>query len=90
MNLFRSLRTELERSRLVLGSKQERPWDCDYIKAAQDIQQKVEDAIVEPADCVVGGCCLEESIGPNFLEATVLVNVSTDSNIWKTEPLDPW
>ena len=47
-----------------------------------------------PYDC--GGCKLcgrrmsnEESIGPNFLEATVLMNVLTDSNISKTETFGP-
>jgi succinate-semialdehyde dehydrogenase/glutarate-semialdehyde dehydrogenase len=58
-------------------------------KAAQDIQQKVDDAIAEGANCVVGGSRLEQSLGPNFLEATVLTNVSTDSNIWKTETFGP-
>lgn len=58
-------------------------------KAAQDIQQKVDDAIAEGANCVVGGSRLEQSLGPNFLEATVLANVSTDSNIWKTETFGP-
>jgi acyl-CoA reductase-like NAD-dependent aldehyde dehydrogenase len=57
-------------------------------KAAQEIHKKVNDAIADGANCVVGGSRLE-SLGPNFLEATVLTNVSTDSNIWKTETFGP-
>ena len=58
-------------------------------KAARDIQQKVDDAIAEGANCVIGGSRLEKSLGPNFFEATVLTNVSTDSDIWKTETFGP-
>jgi succinate-semialdehyde dehydrogenase/glutarate-semialdehyde dehydrogenase len=57
-------------------------------KAAQEIHKKVNDAIADGANCVVGGSRIE-SLGPNFLEATVLTNVSTDSSIWKTETFGP-
>lgn len=57
-------------------------------KAADAIQEKVDEAIAEGATCVVGGSPLA-LLGPNFLEATILTNVSTDSRIWKDETFGP-
>jgi len=57
-------------------------------RAAQNIQRKAHDALVEGANCVVGGNLLPE-LGPNFHEATILTNVSTDSQIWKSETFGP-
>ena len=57
-------------------------------KAAEAIQEKVNEAIEEGAICVAGGSPLE-ALGPNFLQPTVLTNVATDSRIWKEETFGP-
>jgi succinate-semialdehyde dehydrogenase/glutarate-semialdehyde dehydrogenase len=57
-------------------------------KAADTTQEKIEEAIAEGATCVVGGSRLK-SLGPNFLEPTILTNVSTESRIWKEETFGP-
>ena len=56
--------------------------------AAESIQRKIQDAVAEGAVCVTGGSPLA-ALGPNFLEPTVLTNVSVDSDIWKTETFGP-
>jgi len=57
-------------------------------KAAEGVQEKIKDAIVDGATCVVGGSPLA-SLGPSFLEPTVLTNVKKASRIWKDETFGP-
>lgn len=56
--------------------------------AATVVHRKIVEAVKEGAECVVGGYKIP-SLGPNFVEPTVLTNVSTDSRIWKTESFGP-
>ncbi|KAL7534007.1 hypothetical protein ACHAXR_005577 [Thalassiosira sp. AJA248-18] len=54
----------------------------------KNLEEKVNEAIVEGAVCVVGGSPLTE-LGPNYFSPTILRNVSTDSLIWSTETFGP-
>eukprot|EP00591_Stephanopyxis_turris_P016499 CAMPEP_0195539504 /NCGR_PEP_ID=MMETSP0794_2-20130614/50089_1 /TAXON_ID=515487 /ORGANISM="Stephanopyxis turris, Strain CCMP 815" /LENGTH=531 /DNA_ID=CAMNT_0040673539 /DNA_START=87 /DNA_END=1682 /DNA_ORIENTATION=- len=56
--------------------------------AVQSVKEKVEEAIAEGADCVIGGSTLP-NLGPNFFQPTVLRNVSPSSRIWKEETFGP-
>jgi succinate-semialdehyde dehydrogenase/glutarate-semialdehyde dehydrogenase len=57
-------------------------------QAVQDIDDKVREAVREGATCVTGGSPLP-NLGPHFYDPTVLINVSPDSRIWKTETFGP-
>lgn len=57
-------------------------------KAAEGVKEKVDEAIKEGATLAVGGSPLA-SLGPNFLEPTVLTNVKRESRIWKDETFGP-
>lgn len=57
-------------------------------KAAQSVKDKVEKAISDGAECVVGGNLLP-NLGPNFYEPTILRNVALSSEIWNTETFGP-
>jgi hypothetical protein len=80
MNLLRNVRTELARSRWCWDQSRNDRGPVTTSKAAQDIQQKVEDAIVEGANCVVRRCRLEESIGLDWypISARRICRVSFD------------
>ena len=56
--------------------------------AAQNVKQKVDEAISDGAECILGGDLLPE-LGPNFHQPTVLRNVNTQSKIWATETFGP-
>eukprot|EP00567_Pseudictyota_dubia_P017090 CAMPEP_0197436022 /NCGR_PEP_ID=MMETSP1175-20131217/3501_1 /TAXON_ID=1003142 /ORGANISM="Triceratium dubium, Strain CCMP147" /LENGTH=510 /DNA_ID=CAMNT_0042965197 /DNA_START=169 /DNA_END=1701 /DNA_ORIENTATION=- len=56
--------------------------------AAQSVKQKVEEALSEGAECVLGGETLPD-LGPNFFQPTILCNVDTKSKIWATETFGP-
>jgi len=56
--------------------------------ATTGIQEKVDEAIVDGAECIIGGCPMPE-LGPNFFEPTILRNVSPSSRIWNTETFGP-
>merc|ERR1712238_249788 len=56
--------------------------------AVQGVKLKVDEAIFEGAECVLGGDPLHE-IGPNFFQPTILRNVSPASRIWATETFGP-
>ena len=54
----------------------------------KNMHEKVKEAILEGAKCVVGGSPLTD-LGPNFYASTILTNVSTKSLIWDTETFGP-
>jgi succinate-semialdehyde dehydrogenase/glutarate-semialdehyde dehydrogenase len=56
--------------------------------AVKTVHEKVKAAISAGAECVIGGSPLPD-LGPHFFEATILTNVSPDSDIWKTETFGP-
>mmetsp|Transcript_12739 Transcript_12739/g.19293 ORF Transcript_12739/g.19293 Transcript_12739/m.19293 type:complete len:265 (+) Transcript_12739:957-1751(+) len=56
--------------------------------AVENVKEKVEEAISDGAECIVGGSSLPD-IGPNFYQPTVLRNVATSSRIWATETFGP-
>lgn len=56
--------------------------------AAHNVKVKVDEAIDDGAECVVGGNTLSD-LGPNFFEPTILRNVDTSSKIWNTETFGP-
>lgn len=53
-----------------------------------NIQEKVDEAIADGAECLVGGSPMTH-VGPNFFEPTVLRNVLGESRIWNTETFGP-
>lgn len=55
------------------------------LQAADSVSKKVQDAIDEGAVCELGGSRLDGQ----FFEPTILTNVSTESDIWKTETFGP-
>ena len=56
--------------------------------AAQNIKEKVDEAISEGAKCILGGSLLP-NVGPNFFEPTILKDISPSSRIWKEETFGP-
>ena len=56
--------------------------------AAETVKEKVDEAVADGAECLVGGSLLPE-MGPNFYQPTVLRNVATSSRIWATETFGP-
>lgn len=56
--------------------------------AVRDVKQKVDDAIAEGAECIMGGHTLHD-LGPNFFQPTVLRNVNPASRIWTMETFGP-
>jgi len=57
--------------------------------AANSVYQKVQEAIQNGAECVVGGSRIQ-NLGDNFFEPTVLVNVKPGrDSIWDTETFGP-
>ena len=56
--------------------------------AVDSVDQKVQAAIQEGANCLLGGQKRPE-IGEHFYQATVLTDVSAESDIWKTETFGP-
>lgn len=56
--------------------------------AAKHVREKVDEAIADGAECVAGGKALPD-LGPNFYAPTILRNVATSSQIWKTETFGP-
>lgn len=57
-------------------------------KAAVEVKRKVDEAIEEGAECIIGGD-MALDLGPNFFQATILRNVDQTSSIWKTETFGP-
>ncbi|GFH59906.1 aldehyde dehydrogenase [Chaetoceros tenuissimus] len=57
-------------------------------KAAVEVKRKVDEAIEEGAECVIGGD-MALDLGPNFFQPTILRNVDQSSSIWKTETFGP-
>jgi len=56
--------------------------------AVRNVKEKIDEAITEGAECVIGGEPLLE-LGPNFFKPTILRNVSHASRIWCTETFGP-
>eukprot|EP00557_Chaetoceros_sp_GSL56_P010580 CAMPEP_0176485304 /NCGR_PEP_ID=MMETSP0200_2-20121128/4969_1 /TAXON_ID=947934 /ORGANISM="Chaetoceros sp., Strain GSL56" /LENGTH=530 /DNA_ID=CAMNT_0017881941 /DNA_START=129 /DNA_END=1721 /DNA_ORIENTATION=- len=57
--------------------------------AASSIKEKVDEAVTEGAECVIGGNLLPH-LGPNFFEPTILRNVDpSSSRIWHEETFGP-
>lgn len=56
--------------------------------AATDIKEKIDEAINQGAEVILGGDLLEK-LGPNFLQPTILRNVDTSSRIWLSETFGP-
>ena len=56
--------------------------------AAENVKEKVDEAILDGAECVVGGNPIPE-LGPNFYQPTVLRNVKSSSKVWNTETFGP-
>lgn len=56
--------------------------------AAKTVHDKVEEAISNGAQCILGGKLIQE-LGPNFYEPTVLRDVQPSSKIWNTETFGP-
>jgi len=56
--------------------------------AAISVKEKVDEAIGQGAECVLGGELLPD-LGPNFFEPTILRNVDPLSRIWSTETFGP-
>ena len=56
--------------------------------AANAIKEKVDEAIADGAECIIGGSLLP-TLGPNFFEPTILTNVKASSRIWHTETFGP-
>jgi len=54
----------------------------------KNLKEKVDEAIVEGATCVVGGSPLPEH-GPNYFAPTILTNVNPSSLIWCSETFGP-
>lgn len=54
----------------------------------KNLSKKVDAAISDGANCVIGGSPLVD-LGPNFFEPTILTNVDTNSLIWCTETFGP-
>ncbi len=52
------------------------------------LKTKVDEAIQQGAECVIGGTSMPE-LGPNFFQPTVLRNVNRNSKIWSTETFGP-
>lgn len=57
-------------------------------KAAVEVKRKVDEAIEEGAECVIGGD-IALDLGLNFFQATILRNVNQSSSIWKIETFGP-
>jgi succinate-semialdehyde dehydrogenase/glutarate-semialdehyde dehydrogenase len=58
-------------------------------QACDGIHDKVQDAIAAGAKCVTGGSKLDDSLGTHFYAPTLLIDVPTDADIWKTETFGP-
>jgi len=56
--------------------------------AAKTMKNKVDEAIADGAECIVGGSLLPD-LGPNFFQPTILTNVKESSRIWHTETFGP-
>eukprot|EP00545_Synedropsis_sp_CCMP1620_P009387 CAMPEP_0119008006 /NCGR_PEP_ID=MMETSP1176-20130426/3398_1 /TAXON_ID=265551 /ORGANISM="Synedropsis recta cf, Strain CCMP1620" /LENGTH=400 /DNA_ID=CAMNT_0006960257 /DNA_START=374 /DNA_END=1574 /DNA_ORIENTATION=+ len=56
-------------------------------QACDGVDAKVQDAIAAGAKCVAGGSKL--SLGSHFYAPTLLIDVPTDADIWKTETFGP-
>ena len=56
--------------------------------ATSKLKDKVDAAIKDGAECVVGGNLLSH-LGPNFYEPTILRNVKETSSLWKEETFGP-
>lgn len=57
-------------------------------KSTKIVQTKVDDAIKEGGECLLGGSLLPE-LGANFFEPTVIRNVSRKSALWQSETFGP-
>ena len=54
----------------------------------QLIKGKINDAIMAGATCVHGGSALDK-IGPNYIEPTIITNITPDMALWHTETFGP-
>lgn len=52
------------------------------------LTKRVESALLENANCVIGGGALSD-IGPHFFEPTILTNVSPTSSVFNAENFGP-
>lgn len=57
-------------------------------EAADRVSEKVQKAIGEGSRCLSGGSKIS-SLGGHFMEPTILADVDTQSDIWKTETFGP-
>jgi len=58
-------------------------------RAVQSVMEKVQVAVIEGAKIYEEATLPEEVSGAQFYPPTILTNVSTDSDIWKTETFGP-
>lgn len=56
--------------------------------SVEKLKQRVERAVMENANCVIGGGALPD-IGPHYFEPTILTNVSPTSSIFNAENFGP-
>lgn len=56
--------------------------------ATLNVKDKVDAAIKDGAECVIGGNLLPQ-LGPNFYEPTILRNVKETSSLWTEETFGP-
>ena len=56
--------------------------------AVHNLKEKVEEAIAEGSECIIGGSPIPD-LGPNFFQPTILRNVQPTSKIWRTETFGP-
>mmetsp|Transcript_17817 Transcript_17817/g.40469 ORF Transcript_17817/g.40469 Transcript_17817/m.40469 type:complete len:406 (+) Transcript_17817:847-2064(+) len=57
-------------------------------EAVSNVAEKVQEAIIEGAELILGGRKLE-NIGPNFYAPTIIRNVRESSRIWSEETFGP-
>lgn len=56
--------------------------------AVQSVKIKVDEAIAEGGNCLLGGSPLPDC-GPNFFQATIISGVGTSSRLWHEETFGP-
>jgi len=57
-------------------------------KSARLLQLKVDEAIEEGGECVLGGSLIPE-LGANFFQPTVIRNINRSSSLWNSETFGP-
>jgi len=88
-NFIESLRRKVAKFQVGAGlSKDTNMGPLIAESAAISVKEKVDEAIGQGAECVLGGELLPD-LGPNFFEPTILRNVDPLSRIWSTETFGP-